>query len=60
MRVEGLLPADLCLVTLASSEQCSQFDNFRLQYVQIVKRCKLQILAITSMLVKLAATLFDV
>ena len=38
MRVEGLLPANVCLVTLLSSEQCSQCERFRLQHVQIVNR----------------------
>ena len=33
MHVEGLLSANLCLVTLLSSEQCSQFERFRLQHV---------------------------
>ena len=31
MHVEGLLPANLCLVTLLSLEQCSLFDRFHLQ-----------------------------
>jgi len=34
MHVEGLLPANLCLVTFLSSEQC----NFRLQNVQMVNK----------------------
>ena len=37
MNVEGLLPANLCLGDLLSSEQCSQFERFRLQHVQINK-----------------------
>ena len=36
MLVEGLLPANLCLVILLSLEQCSQFERFCLQHVQIV------------------------
>jgi len=36
--VEGLLSASLCLVNLLSSEQCSQFDRFRLQHVKIVNK----------------------
>ena len=37
--VEGLVPANLCLVTLLlSSEQCSQFERFRLQHVQMVNK----------------------
>ena len=35
---EGLLPADLCLVTLLSSEQCSQFESSHSQYVQKVNQ----------------------
>ena len=33
---EGLPPANLCLVTLLSSEQCSQFECFHPQHVQII------------------------
>ena len=33
MHVEGLLPANLCLVTLWTSGQCSQFERFHLQHV---------------------------
>ena len=36
MHVEGLLPANLCLVTVLSSEQCLQFERFRQQHVQMV------------------------
>ena len=32
MHVEGLLPANLCLVTFLSSEQGSQFERFYLQH----------------------------
>ena len=38
MHVEGLLLANLCLVTLISSDQCSQFERFRLQHIQIVNK----------------------
>ena len=38
MHVEGLLPANLCLITLLSSEQCSQFERFCLQHVQMVNK----------------------
>ena len=38
MDVEVLLPANLCLVTLLSSEQCSQFERFRLQHAQMVNK----------------------
>ena len=38
MHVEGLMPASLCLVILISSEQCSQFERFRLQHVQMVNK----------------------
>ena len=34
MNIEGLLPANLCLVDLLSSERCSQFERFPLQHVQ--------------------------
>ena len=35
---EGLLPANLCLVTLISLEQCSQFERFRLQHIQVINK----------------------
>ena len=35
MHVEGLLPADLCLVTLLSSEQSPPFGRFRLPHFQM-------------------------
>ena len=38
MHVESLQPANLCLVTLLSSEQCSQFERVRLQHVQMVNK----------------------
>ena len=38
MHVEGLLHANLCLVTVLSSEQCLQFERFRLRHVQIVNK----------------------
>ena len=38
MRVEGLLAANLCLVTILSSEQCTQFERFRLELVQMVNK----------------------
>ncbi len=38
MHVDGLLSANLCLITLLSSEQCSQFEIFRLQNVQMVNK----------------------
>ena len=38
MHVEGLLPADLCLLTLLISEQCSQFERFFPQHVQMVNK----------------------
>ena len=38
--VEGLLPANLCLVTLLSSKQCLQFERFRLQHVKMVNEFK--------------------
>ena len=38
MQVESLLPAHLCLVTLLSSEQCSQLKRFILQYIQMVNK----------------------
>ena len=38
MYVEGLLPSNLCLVTLLNSEQCLQFERFRLQHIQMVDK----------------------
>ena len=38
VHVEGLLPANLCLVTLLSLEQCSVFQKFHLQHVQMVNK----------------------
>ena len=38
MHIEGLLPANLCLATLLSSEQCSQFEIFRLQHIQMANK----------------------
>ena len=38
IHVEGLLPANLCLVTLLSLEQCSQSERFRLKHVQMVNK----------------------
>ena len=35
---EGLLPANLCLVTLLNSEQCSTLERFRLQHVEKVNK----------------------
>jgi len=35
MTTARLLPANLCLVTTLSSDQCSQFERFLLQYVHI-------------------------
>ena len=36
IHVEDLLPANLCLVTVLSSEQYPQFETFCQQHVQIV------------------------
>ena len=38
MHVEGLLPANSYLVILLSSEQCSQFERFCLQHIQMVTK----------------------
>ena len=38
MHVDCLLAAKLCLVTLLNLEQCSQFQRFRLQHVQMVNK----------------------
>ena len=38
MHAEGLLPANLCLVTLLSSEQRLQSERFHLQHVQMVNQ----------------------
>ena len=36
--VEGLLPANLCLVPLLRSGKCTQFENFPLQHGRIVNK----------------------
>ena len=38
MHVEGLLPVNVCLVTLLRLEQRSQYERFRSQHVQIVNK----------------------
>ena len=38
MHVKCLLAINFCLVTLLSSEQCSQFERFRLQHVQMINK----------------------
>ena len=38
MHAECLLSANLCLVTLTSSEQCSKCETFRLQDVQMANK----------------------
>ena len=38
MHVAGLQRAHVCLVTSLGSEQWSQFEGFRLQHVQMVKK----------------------
>ena len=38
MHVEGLLPANSCLVTLLRSEQCSQFERSWLEHIQMVNK----------------------
>ena len=38
MCVDGLLPANLCVVALNSSEECLKFESFRLQHIQIVNK----------------------
>ena len=38
LHVEGLVPANLCLVMLLSSTRCSQFARFRLQHITIVNK----------------------
>ena len=40
--VEDLLPANLCLVTLLRSEQCSQFKRFCLQHRSNGKQIQFQ------------------
>ncbi len=63
---EDLLSANLCLVTLLSSEQFPQFEIFCLQHVQLVNKqtnfMKKHVLAIIIMLrrAELPATAFDV
>jgi len=36
--VDGFLPVVLCVVSLLSSEECSQFDRFHPQHIQMVKK----------------------
>ena len=36
--VKGLLPAQMCSVTLVSSEQCLLVERFHLHHVQIVNK----------------------
>ena len=38
VHVEGLLPTNLCLFILLSSEQCSQSERFRLQHFEMVNK----------------------
>ena len=38
MQFEALLRVNLCLIALLSSEQCSQFERFRMQHVQMVNK----------------------
>ena len=38
MHLEGVLPANECLVTLLSAGQCSPFERFRLQHDQMVNK----------------------
>ena len=35
---DGLLPANVCLVSLLSSEQRSQFERFRLHHAQMINK----------------------
>ena len=38
MHVEGLLPTNLCLVTLLCLEQCLQFERFCLKHIEMVNK----------------------
>ena len=38
MHVEGLLPGNLCIVSLLSLEQCSHFETFCVQLVQMATK----------------------
>ena len=38
MLIEGLLPTNVCLVAVLSSEQCPRFERFRLWHVQMVTK----------------------
>ena len=38
MHTEGLLPANLCLITKLSSEQCLQFERLCLQHIQMINK----------------------
>ena len=59
MHVEGLLPANLCLVTLLSSEKSLQFEKFHLQHVQMVNKSRFKA-KLTGNNAELTAILFDV
>ena len=45
---ESLLPAHLCLVTLFSTEQCSQLERFLPQHVQMVNKTSIFITELTG------------
>ena len=63
LHVEGLLPAKLCLFTLLSSEQCSLFERFRLQQVQMINKTsnfQTKLMAIMPRGEELTAVPFDV
>ena len=62
MHVEGLLSANLCLVTVLIPEQCSQFEIFRLQPVKMANKtvAKLNRLAVMPRRAELIAICFDV
>ena len=38
MHVEGLLPGNLCIVSLLSLKQCSHFETFCVQLVQMATK----------------------
>ena len=61
--VEGLLLANLRLVTLLSSEQYSQFERFRLQHDQLINKTSISrqhLLPIMPKRAELPAISFDV
>ena len=60
--VDDLLTANLCVVTLLNSKQCSQFERFRVQHGKMVNKTSSFNIKLTVMLrrAELTAKHFDV